>query len=197
MPLFCALPWTLTPASAKVRTLNLPEGHVLGYLPVAPCPGVQQSKGFSVCQYLNINRSHPILSHPRTHRHTTPEVQHILTLTGLVSSRCHQGQPEHSHWRCWNQPAPQGEREIGNCWQRFSYLLSSCPWLVLHDRNYRHPNDFLTPGTGKSSSSPGMKKGRKVKQRHRRTKQSRSQSWLVQNWTPGPFRTTLSSTSSS
>lgn len=56
------------------------------------------------------------------------------------------------------EPACTTEREIGNCWQRFSYLLSSCPWLVLHDRNYRHPNDLLTTGTGKSSLSPGMRK---------------------------------------
>lgn len=112
MPLFCALPWTLPPRRAKVRTLNLPEGFVLGYPTVDPCPGVQHSKGSSVCQYLNINRSHPILSQPLKHTdNTTPEVQHILTLTGLVSSRCHQGQPEHSHWHCWNQPAPQRERD--------------------------------------------------------------------------------------
>lgn len=156
MPLFCAPPWTLPPARAKVRTLSLPEGFALGYPTVTPCPGVQQSKGFSVSQYSNINRSHP-LTPPKTHRQHNP----WGAARPYPDRPCVLQMPPRAARTfplALLEPACTTEREIGNCWQRFCYLLSSCPWLVLHDRNHRHPNDLPTSGTGKSSLSPGMKK---------------------------------------
>lgn len=96
------------------------------------------------------------------------------------------------------------KREIGNCQQRGSVVCwAPCPWLALLYSNYRHLNDLLTPGTGRSSLFPGIRQRAERETEAQKNKMithwlrtKRSQSWLVQNWVSSPFCVTLSSTSS-
>lgn len=124
--------------------------------------------------------SSPAPQHTQTHNTRDVLLQNVLTLTGLVSSRRHQGWPEHSRSRCWNQPAPQKETDGKLLAQRSGLVIYWAPCSVLLHSNYRHPNNRLSSGAGKSSLSPGTRHGAGGESEAWKNKMMtpRSQSWL-------------------